>query len=240
MMMLLMKLKQEEVKKRTNKKIPNSSAVLAGDFLLARVIGELVNAGEFEILRTISHALEDIVEGEFLQDQLKVNGTNSQEELINVSKKKTGALLAWCCSAVAQLAHAPEEMVKKSHIFGEKIGIAFQMIDDNLDFSDVSGKDKYTDLRDGLINFTTLNLLKKYPELYYIVHQIRGKNCVEAPWSPQQILDAQNETKNEVEQLLNEAKDLFFEIANSSHTQGMDELTKEVFQFLDLIKERTK
>ena len=226
--------------KTLHKKTTNSRAVLAGDFLLARVIGELVNSGEFEILKTISEALEDIVEGEFLQDQLKINGTNSKEELLAVSKKKTGALLAWCCSSVAQVSGASAEIIKKSHDFGEKIGIAFQMIDDNLDFSEVTGKDKYRDLKEGLINFTTLNLLRKYPELYYVVHQMRGTEWTEVPWSSKQIADAQEDTRNEVESILVEAKATFLDIANSSHSTDVVEITQEVFYFLDLIKERTK
>ncbi len=223
-----------------HKKTTNSRAVLAGDFLLARVISELVSAGEYEILRTISEALEDIVEGEFLQDQLKIKGTNSKEELIEVSRKKTGALLAWCCSSVAQVAGAQENIVKKCHLFGEKIGVAFQMIDDNLDFSSVSGKDKHKDLQDGLINFTTLNLLKRYPELYYVVHQMRGSQFSDGPWSSKQIEEAQNDTKEEVDFILNEAKELFAEITMSSNTENILEITQEVFNFIDQIKERTK
>ena len=226
--------------KTLHKKITNSKAVLAGDFLLARVIAELVSAGRYEILKTISQALEDIVEGEFLQDQIKKNGTNSKEELIEVSKKKTGALLAWCCSAVAEISKAPQETVSKCHSFGEKIGVAFQMIDDNLDFCDVTGKDKYNDLKDGLINFTTLNLLKKYPELYYTIHQIRGSSFVEVCWTQKQIAEAMEETKKEANLLLEEAKNIFLDITNSSNSKDVIQVTDEVFQFIDLIKERTK
>ncbi len=225
-----------------HKKTSNSLAVLAGDFLLARVISELVAAGEFDILKTISEALEDIVEGEFLQDQLKKNGTNSKDELIEVSKKKTGALLAWCCSSVARISKAPEEIVQKCHLFGEKIGVAFQMIDDNLDFSETSGKDQNKDLKDGLINFTTLNLLKNYPELFYIVHQMRGTTCESIPWSETQIKTAQDETKNEVDIILHETKKLFSEIAESQTTSNENIInsTLQVFAFIDQMKERSK
>jgi geranylgeranyl pyrophosphate synthase len=223
-----------------NKKTSNSQAVLAGDFLLARVIGELVTAGEYEILKTISEALEDIVEGEFLQDQLKKKGTNSKEELIEVSRKKTGALLAWCCSSVAKVSNASEEVIRKCHLFGEKIGVAFQMIDDNLDFSDLSGKDKNKDLKDGLINFTTLNLLKNYPELFYIVHQMRSTPCDAVPWNENQIETALKETRQEVDVILNEAKELFNEISQTTSASNTVGITEEVFQFIDQIKERTK
>jgi len=223
-----------------HKKTSNSQAILAGDFLLAKVIGELVAAGEYEILKTISEALEDIVEGEFLQDQLKKKGTHNKEELKEVSRKKTGALLAWCCSSVARVSHSSEEIVKKCHEFGEKIGVAFQMIDDNLDFSEISGKDMNKDLKDGLINFTTLNLLKNYPELFYIVHQMRGTPCDAVPWSENQIATAQRETSEEVEVILSEAKELFYDISNSASGSNILEVTKEVFQFIDQIKERTK
>jgi len=226
--------------KTLNQKTTNARAVLAGDFLLARVISELVTAKKYDILKTISEALEDIVEGEFMQDKLKRNGTVSKAELIEVSKKKTGALLGWCSSAVAVVTNQKKEIQDKCYIFGEKIGIGFQMIDDNLDYSDKSGKDQNKDLKDGLINFTTMNLLKCYPELYYSIHQMRGTDFTETPWNWEQVEVAKNETVQEVQVILDEAKNILLELAEESQAPNKDLAVQEILYFIEQMKERTK
>jgi decaprenyl-diphosphate synthase subunit 1 len=221
-------------------KTTNARAVLAGDFLLARVISELVTAKRYDILKTISEALEDIVEGEFMQDRLKRDGTVSKSELIEVSKKKTGALLGWCSSAVAIVTNQSKEIQDKCYSFGEKIGIGFQMIDDNLDYSTQSGKDQNKDLKDGLINFTTMNLLKSFPELYYSVHQMRGNDFLETPWTSEQVEVAKSETVQEVELILDEAKNLLIELAEFGQAPNKEMAVQEILFFIDQMKERTK
>jgi replicative DNA helicase len=69
---------------------------------------------------------------------------------------------------------------------------------------------------------------------------MRGTPCDAVPWSENQIATAQKETREEVEVILNEAKELFYDISNSTSSTNILEITKEVFQFIDQIKERTK
>lgn len=219
----------------------NSLAVLAGDFLLARVIVEMVEAGQFEVLKTLSQALEEIVEGEFLQSELKKNGTTSSNQLIEVAKRKTSALIAWSCSSVAVCSKAGEEIIHLSHEFGINIGIAFQLIDDNLDYSEESGKDYAKDLKEGLINFTTLNLIKIYPELYYSVHQLRGQNFNHIPWTTDQINSAKEETKKEAYLYLDRSKSQLDKIKElTSARKVSEESFEELNQFLEELRRRTR
>ena len=69
-----------------NTKMTNARAVLAGDFLLAQVIRDLVDAKEFELLDRIAQVLKEMVEGEFLQDELKLKMDVTQQDLIQVSQ----------------------------------------------------------------------------------------------------------------------------------------------------------
>jgi len=219
----------------------NSLAVLAGDFLLARVIVEMVEAQHFEALKTLSQALEEIVEGEFLQSELKKTGTTTRNQLIEVSKRKTGALLAWSCSAVAQCSRANHEIIKLAHEFGIYIGIAFQLIDDNLDYSIDSGKDYAKDLKEGLINFTTLNLIRLHPELYYSVYQLRGTEFDQNPWTMDQINSAKEETKKEAHLYLDKSKEILTQIIQlAGHEEKESDQFDELFNFLEELRKRSK
>ena len=70
-----------------NTKMTNARAVLAGDFLLAQVIRDLVDVKEFELLDRLAQVLKEMVEGEFLQDELKQKMDVTQNDLIKVSQK---------------------------------------------------------------------------------------------------------------------------------------------------------
>lgn len=195
-------------KKALNQIVSNSQAVLAGDFLLAKVISELVDARQFGILKTLAETLQSIVEGEFLQDDLKNKTVISQEELFEVAAKKTGALLAWCCSATAIVAQKDPEIVQKCSSIGLKLGMVFQLIDDNLDYSDETGKDFGKDLKEGLINMTTMNLITLYPELYYPVYQLRKIQFSQVPWSSEQMANAQRHTQIQAEEIMEEVREI--------------------------------
>lgn len=218
----------------------NAQAVLAGDFLLARVIVEMTEKKQFENLKQLAQTLEDIVEGEFFQDNLKKSPEVTEEQILQVGEKKTGSLLAWCCSSTAIMAQLDPETIEDCRSFGVKLGVAFQLIDDTLDFSDVSGKDYAKDLKEGLINHTTLQLIKLFPELYYPVYQLRHRDFQEVPWNGTQLDAAKSRTRNLAELLLNEADELLERIAirhpRSLNHDGLEDLR----ELMTLIKEREK
>ncbi len=188
--------------KALNQLVSNSKAVLAGDFLLAKVIAELVESHQFGILKTLAETLQNIVEGEFLQDELKSKEVITFDELREVAEKKTGALLAWCCSAAAIVANKDPTTIETCRKIGLNLGRIFQLIDDNLDYSEETGKDFAKDLKEGLINTTTLKLITLYPELYYPVHQLRKSHFQQVPWSNQQMDEAKLQIQNQAESIM--------------------------------------
>ncbi|MFZ4714199.1 MAG: polyprenyl synthetase family protein [Bacteriovoracaceae bacterium] len=185
-----------------NFKYTNSQAVLSGDFLLARVIKELVTAKQYDILNSLSSTLEDLVEGEIFQDQLK-NKTDIQKiDLIYVAKKKTGSLMGWTFSAPLEIQNLDRESIELANTIGVNLGLVFQMIDDNLDFLPNTGKVYSKDLTEGLINFTLVNLIELYPETYFPIHQARGQNLKIYPWTDSQIDEAIKKSKKDAQFIL--------------------------------------
>ena len=127
----------------------NKIAVLVGDYLLAKGLLLSVNHQEFKQLKIVSDAVQQLSEGELLQMEKVRRMDISEDVYYEVIRKKTASLIASCCAAGATSAGASDEVVKKMHDFGEKIGIAFQIKDDLFDFgTDDVGKPKGIDIKE--------------------------------------------------------------------------------------------
>jgi octaprenyl-diphosphate synthase len=112
----------------------NKIAVLVGDFLLSRGLLMSVEKGEFELLRIVSHAVREMSEGELLQME-KARKLNITEEVyFNIIRQKTASLIASCCQAGAHSAGVSSEVSERMRLFGEKVGLAFQIKDDLFDY----------------------------------------------------------------------------------------------------------
>ncbi len=127
----------------------NKVAVLVGDFLLSKGLLLSVKHKEFELLRIVSEAVEHMSEGELLQIE-KARHLDIEESIYyEIIRKKTASLIASCCACGASSAGADEETVEKLRLFGEKVGIAFQIKDDLFDFGlDDVGKPVGNDIKE--------------------------------------------------------------------------------------------
>ena len=114
----------------------NKIAVLVGDYLLSKGLLLSVKNKDFHLLEIISEAVQAMSEGELLQIEKTRNLNLSEEVYFDIIKKKTASLIASCCAIGAASAGATPEQIKQMHLFGEKIGIAFQIKDDLLDYGD--------------------------------------------------------------------------------------------------------
>jgi len=114
----------------------NKIAVLVGDYLLSKGLLLSVKNKDFHLLAIISEAVQAMSEGELLQIEKTRNLNLSEEVYFDIIKKKTASLIASCCAIGAASAGATPEQIKQMHLFGEKIGIAFQIKDDLLDYGD--------------------------------------------------------------------------------------------------------
>ena len=128
----------------------NKLAVLVGDYLYAKVLNILVDIDDKEILKTISSVAQEMGEGELLQQENAREYNLTEDRYYEVIRKKTAVLFSACCKIGAIAGNATEEEIKTMTLFGECLGIAFQIQDDILDYSKElnTGKTYGNDIRE--------------------------------------------------------------------------------------------
>ena len=128
------------------------SSVLVGDFLFARAFELMVGAGSMPALEILARASRVIAEGEVLQLTRAHDLDLSQEVYLDIIKAKTAELFAAAAEAGAVSAGASPERSRALRRFGQDLGLAFQLVDDALDYSgdsDTLGKNPGDDFREG-------------------------------------------------------------------------------------------
>lgn len=141
----------------------NETAVLTGDFLLARSLSIAADTQDFEIIRIIGNITEQMSQGEILQLQNRGRLDLSEDEYMEVIRRKTAVLMEGACHVGALVAGGARTEAEALKQFGHRIGMAFQMADDLLDYtSDTSGLGKAvgTDLREGKLTLPVIIALK--------------------------------------------------------------------------------
>lgn len=143
----------------------NTAAILSGDVLLAKAMVLLAQDGDLEVFRTVSKAVMEIAEGEVREMELRGNFDLDEQGHLDVLRMKTASFIECCCEVGAILAGAPSEMREGLRRYGQHVGMAFQIIDDLLDYrGDLSktGKPLAIDFRDAQ---ATLPLIYLRPTL---------------------------------------------------------------------------
>lgn len=140
----------------------NKIAVLVGDYLLSKGLLLSLDNNDFHLLKIVSEAVKQMSEGELLQIE-KVRKMDVGEPIYyEVIRQKTASLIASCCACGAASAGADAETVEKMRLFGEKIGIAFQIKDDMFDFGlDDVGKPLGIDIKEKKITLPLIHALNK-------------------------------------------------------------------------------
>ena len=145
----------------------NKPSVLVGDFLFSRAFQLMVADGSLDVLRILSNASAVIAEGEVLQ-LMTANDTSSDENAyMQVVEAKTAALFAAACRIGAVVAGRPEAEELALEQFGRDLGIAFQLVDDVLDYSALQadlGKSVGDDFRDGKITLPVVLAFERADE----------------------------------------------------------------------------
>jgi len=148
-----------------NSRSSNSRAVLAGDFLLAQALNELCCKPSGTLIQGLSKVLVDMVTGEWLQLEARGVVEVSAQHLEEVARMKTASLLSWCCSVGPVIRGLDSDLVSRFQQFGAHLGIAFQMVDDVIDFEPKGEKPFAQDVREGLVNQVTFEMLQENPGL---------------------------------------------------------------------------
>ena len=137
----------------------NPATVLVGDFLFSRAFQCMVADGSIEVLKILSDASAVIAEGEVQQLMTTNDTATSEDDYFSVIGAKTAALFAAACRIGAVVAERPEAEKRALESYGRNFGIAFQLVDDILDFSARQaelGKTVGDDFREGKITLPVI------------------------------------------------------------------------------------
>ena len=137
----------------------NQASVLVGDFLFSRSFQLMVNTGSIDVLRILSDASATIAAGEVLQLTTAGEPSTSVDDYMRVIEGKTAALFAAAAEVGAVIAGRPAEEAAALRRFGTELGIAFQLIDDRLDYDAdqaALGKTVGDDFREGKVTLPVI------------------------------------------------------------------------------------
>lgn len=132
----------------------NPTSVLVGDFLLGQAFRMMVSADNLAALDVLSNAAAVIAEGEVMQLAAMRNADISEDNYLRIIEAKTAALFAAAAEVGGILASASQTEIEALKSYGKNLGIAFQLVDDALDYGSVNrvlGKNTGEDFREGKV-----------------------------------------------------------------------------------------
>ena len=158
----------------------NKISVLVGDYLLSQGLLLAIDNSEFDLLRIVSNATREMSEGELLQIE-KARRLDIQEPVyFEIIRKKTASLIASCCAAGAASSGADNETIEKMRLFGENVGIAFQIKDDLFDYQKTrkTGKPNGIDIKEKKMTLPLIYMLEQVSSLERRkhIHTIKRKS----------------------------------------------------------------
>ena len=137
----------------------NQATVLVGDFLLGQAFRMLVDVGSLAVLRILSNAAATIAEGEVMQLAAAKNTATTEDAYLSIIDAKTAALFSAAAEVGAAIADRPADEQAALRSYGRNLGLAFQLVDDALDYGGDSarlGKSVGDDFREGKITLPVI------------------------------------------------------------------------------------
>ena len=137
----------------------NQASVLVGDFLLGQAFRMMVEVGSLQALKILSNAAAVIAEGEVMQLAAAKNTATTEDEYLAIINAKTAALFSAAAEVGGAIANRPADEQAALKSYGKTLGIAFQLVDDALDYSGDSarlGKSVGDDFREGKITLPVI------------------------------------------------------------------------------------
>ncbi|NEQ46345.1 MAG: solanesyl diphosphate synthase [Leptolyngbya sp. SIOISBB] len=152
----------------------NRVAVLAGDFLFAQSSWYLANLDNLTVVKLLSEVIMDLAEGEIQQGLNRFDTDLTLEAYLDKSYYKTASLIANSAKSVGVLSGLPDHQLDNLYAYGRYLGLAFQIVDDILDFtgsSEVLGKPAGSDLQSGNLTAPVLFALEEQPYLRGLIER---------------------------------------------------------------------
>ena len=158
----------------------NKVAVLVGDYLLSRGLLLSVKHKDFHLLEITSNAVREMSEGELLQMEKARKLDITEEVYFNIIRQKTASLIASCCASGAASVTEDKEVIEQMRLFGETVGIAFQIRDDLFDYGSDSniGKPTGIDIKEKKMTLPLIHALSNSDraEKRFIINTVKNHN----------------------------------------------------------------
>ena len=157
----------------------NKIAVLIGDYLLSKGMLVCIDNNDFDLLKIISVAVREIVEGELLQIEKARKLDITEAIYYEIIRQKTATLIAACCSLGAATVKPNMPDVANMHKFGELIGMAFQIKDDLFDYGDEAiGKPTGIDIKEQKMTLPLIHVINKVSdkEKRWLINSVKNHN----------------------------------------------------------------
>lgn len=209
----------------------NKIAVLVGDYLLAKGLLVSLERNEHRMLQITSNAVKEMSEGELLQIE-KARRLDIEEDIYyDIIRKKTASLIAAACSAGAASVTQDETLIEKMRLFGERIGIAFQIKDDLLDYgAEDIGKPTGIDIKERKMTLPLIYALNN--ATYWDKRRIKNivKNNNNDPKKVKEVIDFVKQSggiryaENKMEQYRDEAFTILETLNQNESNEGLKQL----------------
>ena len=211
----------------------NKIAVLVGDFLLSKGLLLSVKHKQYHLLEIASHAVEIMAEGELIQMEKARRMDITEEVYYTIIRGKTASLLAACTSMGAASVGRSEAEVEHMRLFGEKLGMAFQIKDDLLDLDhNETGKPKNGDIKERKMTLPLIYALTKSPHRSKMVSIVKrkGGSTEELAWLVSEIekFGGIEYAKRKMEEFRLEALKLLHTFPHNEGRNGLEELANYI------------
>jgi octaprenyl-diphosphate synthase len=215
----------------------NKIAVLVGDYLLSKGLLLSLEHGDYQILHITSRAVKEMSEGELLQME-KARKLDIKEDIyFEIIRAKTASLLSAACSAGAFSATGSKDTAEFFRLFGEKVGIAFQIKDDLFDYGkDNIGKPTGIDIKEKKMTLPLIYTLQNADKetrrkiIYIVKNQNTDRQKVNEVISIVQQSGGIQYAHSKMKQYQKEALDMLQQYPNTEARQAMEELVNYVIE----------
>jgi len=144
----------------------NAASIFAGDWLLVAALRKIAATGVDGLLDKMLAVIEEMIVAESFQLERRKKVTGAREDYFRIIEGKTAALFRWAMIAGARSAGLPASGEAALERFGLHLGVAFQAVDDELDFQSGTGKDPLADLREGKVTYPMVVALERDATLH--------------------------------------------------------------------------
>jgi octaprenyl-diphosphate synthase len=211
----------------------NKIAVLVGDYLLSKGLLLSTSNNDFEHLHILSEAVKQMSEGELLQIEKSRNLNLSEAVYFEIIRNKTASLLSSACGVGAWSTSKNETTCSKMKMFGEKVGIAFQIKDDLFDYGNENiGKPTGNDIKEKKLTLPLIYTLNKVPsskkrELVYLLKN-ENKKPDKVKYIIEQVVAAggMQYTEQKMNEYRDEALKILYEFPENEVRKALEELVR--------------